>query len=461
MKRIIARRDRRFDGRFFFGVRTTKIYCRPICPAQPKPDNIILFRSATEAENAGFRACRRCRPELAPGNKLLDGTLNTVSRALAIIADHADEDLDIEGLAEKLGVSDRHLRRLFHEHLGASPIEILLTRRLHLAKQLLQCTNAPIADIAFASGFQSLRRFNEVCKARFQLPPSKLRNNVSSRQADSVQLELAVRPPYDWKQVIGYLERHETFGIEQVKRGVYRRFVPERNAVGVVSVSYKKQDAALAVKLENIPLTSIRSVLSGIRRLFDTDHDPASLPRTKAIASRGIRVPGAYDPFETAVSIVLSQLVSTEHARAKLKQLVLRFGDCLDRTRECYRFPAPSTLEDAEIEAIGIPRARASALRGLAQAVAAGMVDFRIDTEAARSALSAIHGIGPWTSAMIAMRCFGDPDAFPSSDLVIGRALSEDLVPIDDWRSYRAYLSHCLWRDCKTGRAPSPERRRG
>jgi AraC family transcriptional regulator of adaptative response / DNA-3-methyladenine glycosylase II len=471
LRTIIARRDRRYDGRFYFGVRTTRIYCRPVCPARPKVENITLFRSPSEAEQNGYRPCLRCRPDAAPGSKLLDGTLNTVSRALRIIQSTLDEELGVEALAATLGVSDRHLRRLFDEHLGASPIEIMTTQRLHFAKQALLETALPIAEIAYASGFKSLRRFNEAFKARYRTTPTGYRGSRArgSGDDDVVTLRLPVRPPYDWGVVLAYLGRHETYGIERVEDDAYTRYIPTGDGFGRLTVRLGPKADHLAVTFSGLGLADVRTALGRIRSLFDTSHDPASLPRGDGLDPGGVRVPGSYDPFETAVSIVLSQLVSTVNAKARLAKLVQRFGKSLgiDRGRPVLAFPDARTLADAPLEELGLTRAMAQALRSMAAAVADGALDFRapVAFDVATAQLLAIRGVGPWTAAMIAMRCLGDPDAFPERDLIVQRALEGRLVDASAWAASRAYLVHCLWRDHGTALSrahrPAPRSTKG
>jgi AraC family transcriptional regulator, regulatory protein of adaptative response / DNA-3-methyladenine glycosylase II len=449
-KNIIARRDHRFDGRFYFGVKTTGIYCRPVCPAKPKPENIVIFKSASEAERMGYRACLRCHPDLAPGSKFLDGTINTVSRGLRIINDSASDDLDVQRLAHSLGVTDRHLRRLFDQHLGASPIEIMITQRLHFAKQMIQETSKPITEIAFAVGFQSIRRFNEAFKSRYHKAPSAFRKARDIGSADVLRLKVPIRLPYDWATVLAYLKRHEAYGLEQIENGRYRRFIVRGNKAGSVVVSHNPGQEHLNVEFSGIALSDVRVVLCRIKNLFDTDHNPLHLPPENALVPQGIRVPGGFDPFETAVSIILSQLVSSERAKAALKKLILRYGRKIGvhDGQEVHEFPRPSVLAAGKVGTIGIPKARAQAIRELARAVLRGTLDFKsYDLAKTKEQLLAIHGVGPWTATMIAMRCLGDPDAFPEFDLIIQRALEKRLADHTDWISSRAYLTHCLWRD--------------
>ncbi len=451
LKQIIARRDSRYDGRFYFGVKTTKIYCRPVCPAKPKPENIRIFKSASEAEREGYRPCLRCRPDAAPGSKLLDGTLNTVARGLRIIADSRDDDLNVQSLADSLGVSDRHLRRLFEEHLGASPVEIMISRRLHFAKQIIESSSLPFIDVAFAAGFGSLRRFNEVFKEKFHRSPREFRRDGAPAAAAGLVIKLPIRPPYDWEAMLRYLERHETYGIEAVSDGCFERFVPLGNSFGKVRVSFLPRAESLQVECINLPVRGVRFLLARVKLLFDTDHNPAHLPREKGLSPGGIRVAGCFEPFEVAVGIILGQSVSTRQAKAMLKKLVIAFGKRIgfDADREIISFPSPARLKDAAFESLGVPRVKAQCLRDVSAAVEQGEVRFDAQTKwdevAAR--LQAIKGIGPWTVAMIGMRCLGDPDAFPETDLIVQRAVKEQKIRAAAWVPFRAYLTHCLWRD--------------
>jgi AraC family transcriptional regulator of adaptative response / DNA-3-methyladenine glycosylase II len=450
-KKIIARRDRRFDGRFYFGVTTTRIYCRPVCPARPKPENIRIFRSTSEAEKSGYRPCLRCRPDAAPGSKFFDGTLRTISRALRIIADSADSGLDVCRLSESLGISDRHLRRLFEEHLGASPVEVMITQRLHFAKQLVQDSSLPISEIAFAAGFQSLRRFNEAFKQRFRKSPSKLRESRIRPADEGLHVKVPVRTPYDWKMVLSYLRRHECFGVEYITDNTYQRFLPQKNGFGMITVTDRSAQGFLELSFVDVALTDVRFALQRIKNLFDTDHNPADLPVRGVLSPAGIRVPGSYDPFETAVSVILGQLVSTQQAKAKLKQLVCEFGRTIGDSdgRDVYEFPSVEILSQAPLERLGLTKSKAAAIRELSRALRENRINFASHAEFSELTAKFLHikGIGDWTASMLSMRCLGDPDAFPKSDLIIRRAIEQKLVEPDSWSSSRSYLTHCLWRD--------------
>jgi AraC family transcriptional regulator of adaptative response / DNA-3-methyladenine glycosylase II len=450
-KAIIARRDRRFDGRFYFGVKTTGIYCRPVCPAKAKPENMIVFKSGSEAEKAGYRPCLRCHPDLAPGHRMYDPAHQVIARALKMVNEAPDDGFNIKTLARKLNMTDRHLRRIFDQHLGVSPVELLITRRLHFAKQMIQETLVPLTDIVFAVGFGSIRRFNEAFKEKYTRTPSSFRKPGREPAADGLILKIPIRLPYDWAVVLAYLGRHEAYGIEEVRDDRYRRFVPQGKTSGTVTVSHQPGTDFLQAQFVNVPLTSLRGILARLKNLFDTDHNPLHLPAVKAPMTRGIRVPGSFDPFETAVSIILSQLVSTEHARLALKKLIRRFGRKMSSAQDpdVFAFPTAKILARAAIERIGIPKTRARAIRELAQTVSTGAINFRSqpDLETAKQTLLDIHGIGPWTATLIAMRCLGDADAFPEQDLVIHRVLKKKNTDSSAWVSSRAYLTHCLWRD--------------
>ena len=463
LKKIIARRDKRYDGRFYFGVKTTKIYCRPVCPAKPKPENIVIFKSASEAERNGFRPCLRCRPDVAPGSVLFNGTLNTVSRALKIIGSSVDNDVSIDDLARRLGISARHLRRLFDDHLGASPIEIILTQRLHFAKQLVQSTNVSVTEIAFASGFQSIRRFNEAFKKRFHIAPSAFRKMRGSNVESRLSLKIPIHLPYDWKYVLSYLARHECYGIERVESDKFYRFVPIKNGFGTVVVSREGKESFLTVDFDKVPLQEVKAILARIKILFDTDHNPADLPESRKLRINGIRAPGSFDPFEVAISIILSQLVSTQHAKYKLKQLVQQFGIPLGKNHfsDVHAFPTPDTLSKAKIEELGVTKIKAHAIRTFSEAIKNKTISFHSheDFSLILKKLIEIKGIGVWTGAMMMMRCFGNPDAFPEFDLIVRRAIEKKFARPGNWISSRAYLTHYLWRDYGEALSKTKKRR--
>jgi AraC family transcriptional regulator of adaptative response / DNA-3-methyladenine glycosylase II len=467
--RALSTRDPRFDGRFFTGVRTTGVYCRPVCPARtPRPENVRFFPCAAAAEAAGFRACRRCRPETSPGTPAWLGTSATVSRALRLISQGEIDARGIEGLAASLGIGARHLRRLFREELGASPVEIAQVRRLHFARRLLAETALPVTRIASSSGFRSIRRFNEAFKDRFGQSPAGLRRLAVPRPdvAGFVELRLAYRPPYDWPGLLDFLGRRAIPGVEEVSGGAYRRLHPEGSGVRRIEVRHRPRERGLLLRVSP-PDGDLLGVAERVRRLFDCDADPLAVARAlekdERLAPlvrkrRGLRVPGAFDGFESAVRAILGQQVSVEAANTLAGRLVRRFGAAAPEPEGglTHVFPAPAALAGADLRQIGIPGARAEALRALARAVAAGEIDFRTRArlEETVARLTRLPGVGPWTAHYAAMRAFGEPDAFPAGDLVLRRSLAaggplpsareaESLA--QRWRPWRAYAALHLW----------------
>lgn len=449
---IIKKRDPAYDGRFYFGIKTTKIYCRPTCPAKPLEKNIILFKSPSEAENNGYRACKRCRPDLYPGQKILDQKFQLLSKALMII----DRELEIESIEEiaaKLKISSRHLRRLFQELLGASPNDVINTNRLHMAKRFLLDTNHKIVDIAFAVGFKSLRRFNEAFKELYQESPRNLREGKEKVKAhqDITRIRQMVRAPYDWDYVLTYLDKHLIYGQEEVKEGYFCRYFKDSSGnIQRVDVHFDSKAGALEYHFHGGSLVSIRNIIPKLNQLLDVATLPAHLPKDRK-GEIGIRVPTGIQAFEVAVSIIIGQLISTKQARDKLKKLVETFGikdGVLFEDFSYYAFPGPGVLKEAEIEVIGIPKVKASAIRELSFLIDSGKISFEHfeSIEEIKKKLLAIKGIGPWTVEMIAMRCLNDVDAFPASDLIIKRALEGNLIQEAPWKGRRAYLCHYAWK---------------
>ena len=446
---IIKRRDPRYDGRFYFGVRTTGIYCRPICPAQPKSENIAIFKSSAAAEKAGYRPCLRCRPDLAPGSKYVPPGEELAAAGLRLIEESCDTHIGVERIADTLNISTRHLRRVFQTYLGTSPVQVVQSRRLHLAKQLLLETDEPVSTIGFAAGFHSLRRFNESFKQCYQTSPSAFRKQRPALPGveEGIKLRLVVRRPYNFNAVLAYLKRHRASGIEEVTDRHYRRYIPSQTGYATITITMDQKHSCLKASLIGIAPTQLSRVLLQIRRLFDTDHNPHHLPLDVSSPQAGVRVPGAYDPFEVAVSIILGQLITVEQATAKFGALIHRFGRCLDEERAIFAFPEPHVLAQSEVETIGIPQGKASAIRSLSLLAANGLLHFSYGAalHSVRDTLLAIKGVGPWTTAMILMRCFGDTDAWPKNDLIIQRAMEQKLTKETDWKTNRSYMAHHIW----------------
>ncbi|AUX25081.1 DNA-3-methyladenine glycosylase [Sorangium cellulosum] len=477
--RALEARDARFDGRFFTGVRSTGIYCRPVCPARrPRREGCIFFRSAAAAQEAGYRPCLRCRPEASPGTPAWLGTSATVSRALRLIAEGALDDADAPALAARLGVGERHLRRLFLRHVGASPLAVAQTRRLLFAKKLLDETALSMTEVALASGFSSVRRFNDAIRAAYARTPRELRGAAARRgggaaRADSgapgIALRLPFRPPLDWDALAGFLGERAIPGVESAGPGAYRRTVRAPGGHGVVEVCPVRGEPWLLARLRLPGTEGLSHCAERLRRLFDLGADPQAIaaqlgadPRLapRVAAMPGVRVPGAWDGFELAVRAILGQQVSVRAATQLAGRLVERHGEplslraCLPGGAEGLRFvfPTPEALAAADLTDLGLPRARAAAITSLAARVARGEValDASRGLEETVRALTCVPGIGEWTAQYIAMRALREPDAFPATDLGLRRALggisgADLLAMADAWRPWRAYAAVLLW----------------
>jgi AraC family transcriptional regulator of adaptative response / DNA-3-methyladenine glycosylase II len=435
--RAIEGRDGRFAGRFFLGVRTTSIYCRPGCPARvPRRENVVFFPSAAAAQSAGFRACLRCRPDAAPGSPAQAGTAATLSRALRLL----EESGEAAGLADRLGVTDRHLRRLFARHLGASPAEVLRTRRLHLARQLLETSSLRIIDVAHAAGFQSLRRFNESVRRGFGRTPSQLRRHPAEAGA-ALPLKLPFHPPLDFDALLAFFARRALPGLEEIRDGTWRR----RLAEGWLEVR-RAGPSHLEARMPAALAPRALQIASHVQRVFDLRADPRPIlehlsrdAALKPFLRPGLRVPGTWDPFEMAVRAILGQQISVERARTMAMDLIRRFG----------AFPTPAQL--AEEEPRGMPSIRAKAIVELARSVREGSVrlDGTQDLDSLTAALCELPGIGDWTAQVIALRALAEPDAFPAADLGLCQALRmtprELRQRADSWRPWRAYAASAIW----------------
>jgi AraC family transcriptional regulator, regulatory protein of adaptative response / DNA-3-methyladenine glycosylase II len=472
--RAVCTRDARFDGRLFGGVKTTGIYCRPICPARtPKRENVVFFPSAAAAQAAGFRPCLRCRPETAPDLAMWNGTTNTVSRALSLIEAGALDGTDVEALAGRLGVGERQLRRLFHRHLGASPIEVAQTRRVLLAKHLIHETKLPMTEVALAAGFGSVRRFNETFQHLFGRPPSALRRGGgggSFREHGEVTIRLSYRPPYDWQAMLAFLRARAIRGVEVVSGGSYARTIEVNGLHGSVCVQ-QAEGHALRAAIRFPRLSALPTIIARLRRVFDLAADPDAIAAHLAgdallaplVAARpGLRVPGAWDGFELAVRAVLGQQITVGGAANLAAQLVSRYGEPLASVSSraaglTHVFPRPERLAGVNLSSLGMPRSRAAALSSLATTVAADPQLFgaRRSLDEVIAQLRALAGVGDWTAQYIAMREFREPDAFPAADVgllsAIGEAVgrrpapSQLLARAEPWRPWRAYAAQHLW----------------
>ncbi|PWT92752.1 MAG: DNA methylase [Acidobacteria bacterium] len=468
--RARASRDARFDGLFFIAVRSTGIYCRPVCPAPTaKIKNVVYYPTAAAAAAEGYRPCLRCRPELAPDVRFR-GNEEVVHRALALIADGALQDGNVDSLALQVAVSARHLRRLFLANTGATPIAVHATRRLLLAKQLLTETALPITQVALAAGFKSLRRFNTSFLDACGIPPSAIRKSNNNRKqftsADVLTLRLAYRPPLDFQTMLTFLARRAIAGIERIGPETYERYIGSIDRPAYVCVRNAAERSELRLEISGVDPRSIPIIVRRIRGLFDLDADLQAAHRVlrkDPILARGIRlhpglrVPGAWDGFELAVRAILGQQITVAAATTLARRLVEQFGfTCIQASENLNRlFPTPECLLQAHLETIGLPKPRANTLRALAAAVLDRELDFsagqRLDEFIER--MMAIPGIGPWTGSYVAMRALNHPDAFPAEDLVVQQALGEGSrlsrreteLRAQQWRPWRAYAVLHLW----------------
>ena len=489
--RALLTRDARFDGRFFIAVRTTGVYCRPICPARPpKLENIIFMPSAAAAQEAGFRPCLRCRPEISPDLAAWNGTSSTVSRALALIAAGALDADDMDGLAARLGMGERQLRRLFKKHLGASPKALAQTRRTLFAKQLITDTRLPMAEVALAAGFGSVRRFNDTFRNLYGRAPRALRRGeVTTTVADSaVTLTLPYKPPYDWPAMVGFLGPRAIPGVEHVRPALYARTISLGGAHGTIAVrpAEPRQAAHALVATIRFPvITALPAIVERIRRIFDLGADPAIIAEhlsadpqlASLVAARpGLRVPGAWDGFELAIRGILGQQISVAAATRLAGKLVAAYGTPLPLPDEPdapdlrYVFPSPERIIGNDpAAALGMPGARGRAILSMAVAAAANRRLFEPSRslEDAVARLRTLPGIGEWTAQYIAMRALREPDAFPAADIGLLRASATAegrptpaslLIRATAWRPWRAYAALHLWTASAVTRGSTKER---
>ncbi|HEX4489209.1 MAG TPA: AlkA N-terminal domain-containing protein [Terriglobales bacterium] len=466
--RALQSRDTRFDGLIFVGVKSTGIYCRPICPARTaKFENCTFYASAAAAQDAGYRPCLRCRPETAPDVASWRGTSNTVSRALALIGEGAldGDGASVEKLADKLGVGERQLRRLFLQHLGASPISVAQTRRVLFAKQLIHDTRLPMTEVALAAGFSSVRRFNETFQTLFHRPPSALRRKTSANVEEGIILRLRYRPPYDWESILSFLQTRAIPEAEVVENGKYFRTIAMDGSSGTIEVSHLPEKLSICVKIRFPNVKSLPAIVARVRRVFDIgadietidahlSNDPLLAP---LVAQRpGLRAPGGWDGFELAVRAVLGQQITVTAARRLAGQLVALHGKPVSTAHPglSRAFPTAKVLSKLNSIGLGMPAARLATLKAVAQAAVADPNLFRAmgNIEGTIQRLKSIRGVGEWTAQYIALRAVREMDAFPATDIGLLRAMAAiDQSPaslLDHakvWRPWRAYAAQHLW----------------
>ncbi len=468
--RALESRDARFDGVFVIGVRTTRIYCRPSCPApaRPKRQNVTFYRTAAAAQLAGLRACKRCRPDAVAGSPEWDVRGDLVGRAMRLLGDAVVDREGVSGLARRLAVSERHLNRLLVEELGAPPLALARAQRAQTARVLIETTDLPFQDIAFAAGFGSVRQFNDTVREVFAGTPGDLRRarwNGENREPGQLALRLPVRQPFDGVGILEWLGARAVAGVESIGGGVYRRTLRLPGGIGVVSLQPADEHVVATFRLSTI--ADLAAAVYRCRRLLDLDADPEAVSGALATdsalgatvaANPGRRVPGSVDGPESAMRAVLGQQISVAGARTIAGRLATAFGESLPEPDGAltHAFPAAEAVAEADLMGFGLTGARQRTIRELARRLAVGEVvlDPGVDRDEAKRQLLDVSGIGPWTASYVALRALGDPDVFPAEDLGLLRAAarlglpttpSELATHAERWRPWRSYATHHLW----------------
>jgi AraC family transcriptional regulator, regulatory protein of adaptative response / DNA-3-methyladenine glycosylase II len=471
--RAASSRDARFDGVFYVGVKTTGIYCRPSCPAvTPKRENVLFYASAAAAQDAGFRACRRCRPDTTPGSPEWNVRADAVGRAMRLIADGVVEREGVEGLASRLGYSHRHVTRMLTQELGAGPLALARSNRAHAARVLIETTDMPMSDIAFAAGFASIRQFNDSVRHVYALSPTEMRGRRRSTPTGRVTLRLAVRQPFHAEAMLEFLAAHVLPGVETVRDRTYARVLRLPHGLGVVALTLLEDRVDCELELADLRDTAV--AIGRARTMLDLDADPVAIDgvlgadpamRDLVSAAPGLRVPSHVDGYELAIRTIVGQQVSVAGANTVLGRQVPVHGTRVDFSLAAafgltHAFPAPESLAESEPTELGMPQSRARTIIDLSQAVADGKLDLDpgVDREAVREQLVAMRGIGPWTADYIVMRALAHPDILLTTDLVLRRELDSRGITADDterWRPWRSYAGMHLWRASAPERTPA------
>jgi AraC family transcriptional regulator of adaptative response / DNA-3-methyladenine glycosylase II len=453
-------RDYRFDGSFFIGVKTTGIYCRPICPGRPKRENVEFFGHATAAETSGYRPCLRCRPEDAPLTPNGCGSFGIVRRSLEVIAGGGSLITDADAVASWVGVPVVELRRRFEEEVGKDLDQVIRNSRLDFARKLVVETSLPLATIADIAAFPTMREFSEAFESRFRRPPDALGRPRKQSGDEEVELLLSYRPPLDWPALLNFYRAHQIAGLETVDEASYGRVFKLGSVSGAFRVLPERSKPQLRLRIFADDPRVLFTVAQRVRRMFNLDSDPLLV--AKGFSSHkvlgplwekypGLRVARGWDPFETAICTILGQLVSTNQGRALVRQLVEGYGESIAHPvtgERSYLGPSAETLARADLTGVSTSQARKRAIRELSGLVATGTVDLdgRQDARAVKERLLALPGIGPWTSEYIGLRALGDTDSFPRTDLVLKRTIEQytdlDFEAVRPWRGYAAV---CLW----------------
>lgn len=452
-------RDYRFDGKFFIGVKTTGIYCRPICPAKPKFENVEFFKDAFTAELAGYRPCLRCHPEYSPENMSWPGKSLIVQKALALISENVMFEMDADSFAKKLNVSARHLRRLFEEELGLSPKQVSDIHRLNFAYKLTNETALPLTQVALASGFTSLRRFNDAFKKRYKHPPRLVRK-CKDKAENVFNLHLSYRPPFDWESLLDFFSRHQIPFVETIMENSYERIFKEKKDLGLLTVHNNAIKNQLELKIFTKEPIVLFTIVNHVRKIFDLHADPllisnhfADNPFLNELWKEfpGLRIARGWDPFEIVIGTILGQVVSVEQASCLMKTLVKCYGEKIFHpvtNEECYLFPTPEVLAEASLDEVKTTSQRKETIRKVCQSLITGNLSFSENSEDFKRQLQTIKGIGNWSAEYIGLRGLGDTNAFPKDDLILKRALTLttgqfDLSKIPPWKGYLAIY---LWK---------------
>jgi AraC family transcriptional regulator, regulatory protein of adaptative response / DNA-3-methyladenine glycosylase II len=481
--RAAESRDPRFDGWITVGVTSTGIYCRPSCPTpvRPKRTNMLFFRTPAGAQAAGFRACKRCAPDATPGSPEWNRRDDLVARAIRGIDDGMIDRIGVSGLAEHLAVSSRHLHRLMASEIGATPLGLARARRARAARILIETTDVPFSDVAFAAGFDSIRQFNDTVREVFAMSPTTMRGKRSPRSTPTdswISLRMPLRPPYDAAQVLGWLESHAIGGVEEVAGQLYRRSLQLPGGHGVAELTFGIDRIDARFRLES--LADLQPAIQRCRRLLDLDADPVVINDSLAEDIRlapllaqhpGIRSPGDVTGIDTAIRAVVHQQVSVASARSVLTRLLAEHGDPLEQAVGAVDrcFPDAASWAELNPDALGLPKSRAATLVRLAAVIADGTIDLSpaADREQAHAQMLAVKGIGPWTASIVGLRALCDPDVFVPGDLALVRVATDlGLGPDSDslaenaerWRPWRSYVMHHLWAGYMDKSQPSTAR---
>jgi len=455
-------RDYRFDGKFYVAVKTTGIYCRPICPAKPKLENIVFFNDSFSAEKAGYRPCLRCHPEFSPDYPVWPGKSPIVQKALLLISQNGMFETDMETFAEQLNVSSRHLRRLFEDEVGLSPKQISDLHRLNFAYKLIKETQLKLTEVALTSGFNSLRRFNDAFKKRYHYPPRFIRKSKSIKSENVFTLHIAYRPPLDWNNLLHYFLRHQIPFVEKVSDSTYERVFKEKSSIGVFTVENDESKAQLTIKVFCQDPKVLFPVVNRIRKMFDINSDPLLIGNQFSLFPflqklweefPGLRIARGWDPFEIAVGTILGQVISVKQASNLMGQLVENYGEVIHHpltNEKTFLFPTPEVLSKASLEEIKTTSQRKDAIRQLSQAIFNKEISFGEyqNPNDFKQHLKKIKGIGSWSAEYISLRGLGDTNAFPKDDLVLNKALksighhfnSDQIAP------WQGYLAIYLWK---------------